>query len=66
MLVLQRSSVDMLTDERIEELHEIGISDAEATGGNIYATLPERDLSDEEAKVYDYAFRNAFARMNGI
>ncbi len=54
-----------LTGQRIEELHDLGRSDAESTGGSLLARVPERDLTPAERKIYDYAFRNAFAKENG-
>lgn len=56
----------MLTDDRMETLHEMGAQDADDSGGDLYASSIHRDLTAEEMEVYDYAFRNAFARMNGF
>ena len=57
---------DVISDERIEELHELGIADAEGTGGDIYARIPDRSLTKDEADIYDAAFRGAFARMSSF
>lgn len=56
----------MISDDRIEELHEMGVADAEQTGGDIYAKAPDRSLTKDESDIYDAAFRGAFARMNGF
>ena len=40
----------MISDERIEELHEFGIADAESTGGDIYARCAERILDKRRSR----------------
>jgi hypothetical protein len=64
-LALRETLMPELTDERIEELHELALSDAELTGGSLLAQRPGRELTPKEREIYDFAFRNAFARMNG-
>lgn len=55
-----------LSDDRIEELHDLAIEDAELTGGSLFARPPlHPQLSVHEHAVYEHAFRNAFARIAG-
>jgi hypothetical protein len=53
----------MIADKRAEELYELG--DAESTGGERFSAIPHHDLTDEEREIYDCAFRNKFASLNG-